>query len=100
MADFRKDAGGFRPGDNAHRSPGPTPSSLLPSRERTASLEHRVQCAGQGVLFEIEASPDRRTKEREAQRKRHLSRAAAFAILSDGSIVSDDGASFLEADSV
>src|ERR1043166_4070680 len=100
MADFRKDAGEFPPGNNAHRSPEPVPSSLLPSRGRTASQEHRAQCAGQDALFEIEASPDTRTKEREAQRKRHLSRAAAFAILPDGSIVSDGGASFPEADSV
>src|SRR5207245_3941094 len=100
MAGFRKDVAEFRPGNSARRSPEPVPSSSLPWRGRTAYREHRVQCARQAVLFEIGASPDKRAKERQAQRKRHLSRRAAFAILPACSIVSGGGASFLVADSV
>src|SRR4029450_13692568 len=99
MAGFRKDAAEFRPGNNVHRSPEPVPSSSLPWRGRIASREHRVQCARQSVPFEIGATPDKREKEREAQRKPHLSTRAASAILPAGLLVSGGGASFPAADS-
>ena len=76
-----KGAAEFRPGNSAHRSPEPVPSSSLPSRGRTASRERRVQRARQTALFEIGASPGTQTRERQAQGKRHRSTRAAFAIL-------------------
>src|SRR5437660_8799886 len=100
MADFRKGEAEFQPGRNAHRSPGPVPSSLLPSRARTAFQERRVQCGGRLPRFEIEASPDMQPKVQEAPGKRHLSTEVAFAIVPASSIVSDGGASFPAAGSV
>src|SRR5438094_8996576 len=94
MAGFRKCVGEFLLDNNPHRLPEPVPSSSLPSRRRTASREHPEQCACQSVRFETVTNPDKRTKETEAQRKRHLSTRAAFAILSASSIASGGGASF------
>src|SRR5437588_11688221 len=100
MASFRKCVAEFLPGNNAHRLPEPVPSNSLPSRGRTASREHPAQCARQSVRFETVTNSDKRTKEREAQCKRHLSIRAAFAILSACSIVTDDVASSPSVDSV
>src|SRR6267378_965419 len=75
-------------------------SQCLPIRLGGADELRPGQCAPQAVLFETGASPDKRTKEREEQRKRHLSTRAAFAILSASSIVSGGGASSPAADSI